>query len=298
MSKRNRKNSAIGCWDSAIRNNIAYLHYYQYFKNLAITMFKWENLPPTVDARFLELTLFEKGYGLYFNDDILGNLFLTCTIGGALDVYRIPINRVAYANNGYNNPKTSADSVIVFNNYLHTTPHLDVDMFAIKMYNIDRTIDVNLNAQKTPILILCEEEEKLTMENVYMQYDGNKPVIKGYKSNFDKDAFQVLKTDAPYLVDKLLADKSKIWNEAMTFLGIDNANVEKKERMVTDEVSSNNGQTAMSREMGLISRQQGADKINSMFGTNIKVSFNERAISQAGEIVSRETSEESEVENE
>ena len=278
MSRKNYNklygyNKALDGWSNMWQNNVTYLHYYYFLKELAINMYKWEGLPDTIDPRFLELTLFENGYGLYFKDEVIGDLFLQCTIGGEMDVYRIPINRMAYSVNGYQNYKTKSDSVIVFNNFLRTTTHIDIDMFAQKLYNISRAIDVNINAQKTPILIVCDENQKLSMKNVYMQYEGNQPFIFGNK-NLDQDSIKVLKTDAPFIADKLSIEKNRIWNEAMLFLGINNNNMDKKERQISDEVNSNLEQISMSRQIGLNSRRQGADEINRMFGTNITVNYN------------------------
>ena len=292
-------NKQLDGWSSAWKNNVTYLHYYYLLKELAINMYKWEGLPDTVDERFLELTLFENGYGVFFNDDVIGNLFLQCTIGGQLNLYRIPINRMAYSvgNNSYHKYLTEKDSVIVFNNYLHTTTHLSIDMFAQKLYNISRTIDVNINAQKTPILITCDDKQKITFKNAYQQYEGNEPFIFGYKG-FDKEAFQVLQTDAPFVADKLSIEKNRIWNEAMLFLGINNNNMDKKERQISDEVNSNLEQITMSRMVGLNSRKQGADQINRMFGTNITVEYNEELNKMYTDLVSEgeQTSEVEEVE--
>ena len=280
-------NQQLDGWSSAWKNNVTYLHYYYLLKELAINMYKWEGLPDTIDERFLELTLFENGYGVYFNDDVIGNLFLQCTIGGQLNLYRIPINRMAYSvgNNSYHKYLTEKDSVIVFNNYLHTTTHISIDMFAQKLYNISRTIDVNINAQKTPILITCDDKQKMTFKNAYQQYEGNEPFIFGYKG-FDKEAFQVLQTDAPFVADKLSIEKNRIWNEAMLFLGINNNNMDKKERQISDEVNSNLEQITMSRMVGLNSRKQGADQINRMFGTNISVEYNEELNKMYTDLVS------------
>ena len=280
-------NQQLDGWSSAWKNNVTYLHYYYLLKELAINMYKWEGLPDTIDERFLELTLFENGYGVYFNDDVIGNLFLQCTIGGQLNLYRIPINRMAYSvgNNSYHKYLTEKDSVIVFNNYLHTTTHISIDMFAQKLYNISRTIDVNINAQKTPILITCDDKQKMTFKNAYQQYEGNEPFIFGYKG-FDKEAFQVLQTDAPFVADKLSIEKNRIWNEAMLFLGINNNNMDKKERQISDEVNSNLEQITMSRMVGLNSRKQGADQINRMFGTNIRVEYNEELNKMYTDLVS------------
>lgn len=259
-------------WPSAQINNQTYIDYYQRLMEFAINMFEWRNLPSTVDERFLELTLYEKGYCLYFNDEVVGNLALTCTIGGMLDVYRIPTERRAFAVNGYNKICTSQDSVLIFNNYLHTPTILTIELFARRLYEIERTIDVNVKAQKTPTLVLASEQQRLTMKNLYMQYDGNEPFIFGDK-DMEFDGIKCLKTDAPYVADKLQVLKHQIWNEALTFCGIENSNQDKKERLVADEVGSNYGNIEAQRNVMLNARRQAADKINRMFGTNIEVGF-------------------------
>lgn len=261
--------------ESALMNNRTYIQYYNRLTELALSMFEWKGLPDTVDARFLEMCLFADGKAVFFMDDGgLGYLTLQCTISGELNVYRIPIYRRAYATNGYNKELTQDDSVIIFNNFLHTNSKLDVEMFAKRLYNLDRIIDVNANAQKTPVLIRCSEDERLTMKNLYMQYDGNQPFIFG-DSELNPNALLVLKTDAPYVADRLYELKTQIWNEALTYLGIMNVNITKKERMITDEVTRNNGGTIASRYSRLEARRQACKQINEMFGLNITCDYRE-----------------------
>lgn len=288
--------SAKRRWQSAELNNKTYIDYYNRLMELALNVFEWENLPPSVDERFLELTLYEMGYCLYFNDEIIGNLALTCTIGGQLDVYRIPVLRRAYAVNGYNKMCSTKDSVLIFNNYLHTPTQLTIELFARRLYEIERAIDVNVKAQKTPTLILSSEQQRLTMRNLYMQYDGNEPFIFGDK-NMDIEGIKSLKTDAPFVADKLEILKHQIWNEALTFCGIENSNQDKKERLVSDEVGSNYGNIEAQRNVMLNVRKQACKKINAMFGTNINVHFRSNLATMVNVAnVSRETLEESEVE--
>lgn len=260
--------------DSNYMNNRTYMQYYNRLTELSISMFEWKNLPDTIDPRFLELTLFSDGMSVFFRDETLGNLALQCMISGQLDVYRIPINRVAYATNGYRRNLDNTNSVIIFNNMLHTNSMLDVEMFSKRLYNLDRAIDVNANAQKTPVLIQCEENQRLTMKNLYEQYDGNQPFIFGDKA-LNTNALKVLKTDAPYVADRLYELKTQIWNEALTYLGISNTNIMKKERMITDEVQRNQGGVIASRYSRLDSRKQACKKINEMFGLNIDVEYRE-----------------------
>ena len=151
---------------------------------------------------------------------------------------------------------------------------LDVEMFAERLYNIDRAIDVNANAQKTPVLITCEESQRLTMINLYKQFEGNEPFIFGNKA-LDVNGLKVLKTDAPFVCDKLYQLKTQYWNEALTYLGIANINTQKKERMITDEVARNQGGTIASRYSRLNARKQACEQINKMFGLNIDVEYRE-----------------------
>lgn len=261
--------------ESMVLNNLTYRQYLNRLTELAISMFEWKNLPDTVDARYLELHLFETGCMVYFKDEVIGDLCLDCIVNGRLDVYGNPLLRRAYS--GYNNYQKLLkynNSVIIWNNYLHSNSILDVEMFARRLYNIDRIIDINANAQKTPVLVLGNEKQRLTLLNLYKEYDGNAPFIFGDK-NLDINALKALSTNAPYVCDKLYQLKTQIWNEALTYLGISNINIQKKERLITDEVTRNQGGTIASRYSRLETRRQAVEKINEMFGTNIEVNYRE-----------------------
>lgn len=261
--------------ESAKLNRLSFDFYFDRLKELAISMFEWENLPDSMDERFLEMTLFEDGQAIVFRDDVMGMLGLQVMIGGPLNVYRVPISRRAYAVNGYQNPDlTPENSVIVFNNMLRTNSYRDVMFFARKLYEVDRAIDVNVKGQKTPKVILCDENERLTMLNLFMKYDGNQPFIFGSK-NLDLKSIQTLDTSSPYLSDKLYQLKIQTWNEALTYLGISNVNFNKKERLVSDEVLRNSGSTVSSRYTRLNMREKAANEINRMFGTDIRVKYRE-----------------------
>lgn len=260
-------------WESADLNVASYIQYYDRLTELSISMFEWRNLPDTVDPRFLELTLFANGMAVFFKneDDYMA---LQCAISGPLDVYRVPVRRRAYAVNGFNKELTNKDSVIIYNNMLRKNSMLDVRMFARELYDLDRAISVNAKAQKTPVLIRCDENEALSMKNLYMDYDGNIPVIYGNKA-LNPNAITVLKTDAPYVADKLYTLKTQKWNEALTYLGISNVNITKRERLITDEVTRNQGGTIASRYSRLESRRNACKQINKMFGLDIQCDYRE-----------------------
>lgn len=273
MGNRKREKTLFG--ESATVNNLTYMQYLNRLTELSVSMFEWKNLPPTVDARYLELHLFETGSMVYFDDDVIGNLCLDCLPSGRLDVYGNPVLRRAYS--GYNNYQKllkESNSVIIWNNYLHTNSILEVKMFARRLYNLDRIIDVNANAQKTPVLIQGTEQQRLVLKNLYKEFDGNSPFIFGDK-NLDLNSLKCLQTGAPYVCDKLYNLKQMYWNEALTYLGINNTGAQKRERMLAIESSQAQGGTISSRYSRLQSRREAVEKINTMFGTNIEVNYRE-----------------------
>lgn len=272
---RNRKRGHDFFGESAKLNNLTYTQYVNRLTELSISMFKWNGLPDTVDERYLELHLFLNGSMVYFKDDVIGDLCLDCMPHGRLDVYGNPILRRAYSGyNNYNKLLKYTDSVIIWNNLMRTNSVLDVQMFARRLYNLDRIIDVNVNAQKTPVLVQGTEKQRLTLLNVYKEYDGNSPVIFG-DTNIDLNSLKVLQTGAPYVSDKLYELKTQIWNEALTYLGITNVSFQKKERLISDEVMRSQGGTVASRYSRLTTRQKAAKEINKMFDTNISVDYRE-----------------------
>ena len=272
---RNRKRGHDFFGESAKLNNLTYTQYVNRLTELSISMFRWDGLPDTVDERYLELHLFLNGSVVYFKDDVIGDLCMDCMPHGQLDVYGNPILRRAYSGyNNYNKLLKYTDSVIIWNNLMRTNSVLDVQMFARRLYNLDRIIDVNANAQKTPVLVQGTEKQRLTLLNVYKEYDGNSPVIFG-DTNIDLNSLKVLQTGAPYVSDKVYELKTQIWNEALTYLGITNVSFQKRERLISDEVIRSQGGTVASRYSRLTTRQKAAKEINKMFGTNITVDYRE-----------------------
>lgn len=255
-------------------NNRTYLQYYNRLTELAISMFEWKNLPETIDPRFLELALYSDGYAVFFRDEELGELALQCMIGGQLDVYRIPKFRKAYATNGYQRELDDTNSVIIFNNYLHTNSMLDVEMYSRRLYELERTVDVNVKAQKTPVIIQCTENQRLVMKNLFMQYEGNEPFIYGDK-NLDLSGIKVFNLNPPYVADKLNTLKREIFNEALTYLGISNVNIQKKERLLSDEVTRNMGSIEAQKFTRLNARKDACKQINKLFGLDIDVEYRE-----------------------
>lgn len=270
-----RRYKHLDFFDESARTILDYYYYYfDRLKELAISRFEYENMPLSVDTRYLELKVFENTKALFFKDDILGYLTLAYADGGRLDIYGNSIKRRAYADNGYHINRDNTNSVIIYDNYLHKSTYNAMHIFAKKLALLDHVININVNAQKTPILITASQNDRLSMLNLYKEYSGGAPVIFGDK-NLNPDCLKVLNTQAPYVARDLYELKINTWNEALTYLGISNVSIQKRERMVSDEVTKNLGGTIASRNSALNSRQYAVEQINKMFDLDIKVSFND-----------------------
>lgn len=217
--------------DSAILNDLTYIDYKNRFEKLARSMFVWQNLPNSMNARWLERTLYYFGQATLLFDKTLGFINTECTTSGNINIYGLPtkFNCHSFEYNTYRNLYTGktgmknqkeTECVLVQNNWESVPTYSTMDLFALRLYEAERTIDTNIKAMKTPVLLLVDEKQRLTLENMYNQYDGNQPVIFGDRNNMtgEEKVISCINTDAPYIADKVTQYKKEIWNEALTFL--------------------------------------------------------------------------------
>lgn len=267
--------------DLAMRiNNETYADYLDRLKLLATSLFTWEGLDRVAGegaSRFLELSLYEYGRACFIKDDELGYMALRVNPSDTFNVYMLPTKVQAWSI-GYQKNFDFDDVVYIMNNELQIPTARTINQFAYRLYETERTIDVNLIAQKTPVLIEGDTKTILTLKNVYMQYSGNTPFIFGSKAFDVSNKLNVLNTNAPYLIDKLELHKHEIWNECLTYLGIDNANTDKKERLITDEVESNNEVINYYLNCFYKTRKKACDEINERYGLDIKLQLNKEVL--------------------
>ena len=247
----------------------AYADYFQRLKSLATTMFKWENLPSTVNERFLEWCLFIYGKAVFFEHDTRGYMALNGCLEG-INFYNEPL-RIRPISPVESFKSIDSDKCVLIRNTPDMYPtFLTTVRYAQMLYDIDATIDVNIKAQKTPVLILTDTKQKMTAQAVYQKYTGNTPVIYGMKGTFDPNSFMVLRTDAPFVAGQLQDIKITKYNEYLSFLGIGMADY-KRERRVTDEVEQFDQQANALANIGLSQREHACKLINELYGLNVSV---------------------------
>lgn len=261
--------------DTAYVNDQTYYDYLYRLKKIATSMFEWVNLPSSMNSRYIEETLYYLGTAALLWDDNYGFINTKCSSAGEINIYGLPtkVNCYSYGYQdmrmlytGLNKTKDNKECIMVMNTWDRTPTCSTLELFALRLYEAERTCDVNIKAQKTPVMLVVNDSQRLTMKNLYSQYDGNEPFIFGDKDSLSADTLKAIKTDAPYIADKLMEYKKEIWNEALTFLGINNLSLEKKERLITDEASSNNEVINMNLQSYLVPRKEACKLFNEKFG--------------------------------
>lgn len=269
--------------DSLDLNNSTYMDYLARFRRIALSMFEWINLPKSMNARYLELCLYYNGKATFLKDKKYGFINTKCAGTGYVNIYGLPteLNCYSYSFNSIRklytalNPldtekqkenKEYEECVLIQNNWEALPTASSMELFAWRIYNAERVCDINITAQKTPVLLIADESQRLFLENLYQQYNGNQPFIFGDKNQLGENVIKSINTQAPYVADKIMEYKKEIWNEALTYLGINNIMLEKKERLVTDEANSNNEVINLNLQSFLAPRQEACRQFNEKYG--------------------------------
>ena len=269
--------------DSALLNNETYFDYVERFKKIALSVFEWVNLPESMNAIWLEKCLYYYGQCAFLKDKKYGFINTKCCSNGKVNLYGYPTSLNCYSFEYQTSRKLYTglieglsdlqkeqrqyyECILVQNNWERIPTAGTMELFAYRLYEAEATAMVNIKAQKTPVIILVNENQRHTMEQLYMQVDGNRPAIFGDKDNLKESQLKALNTEAPFVADKIMDYKKEIWNEALTFLGINNIIVDKKERLITDEANSNNELINMNLQSYLAPRQLACKQFNEKFG--------------------------------
>lgn len=262
--------------NSQLYNYKTYLNYKDKMMSLALNVFQFKNIDPFIDMSKVNETLVRNGSIAFFKDDITNKLLaMPYTNVGALDFYGRPqairplpyfgvYNRTLYARN--------KEFVIMWDNETHIPIYPQITASAERLALIKRTIDINIAQQQTSRIFQVDENQKLSLEKALQQVDAKVNTIITYE-NLDLNGINTILDPAPYVADKLNDAKKEEWSEFLEMIGITSNTIQKKERVIVDEVFTSMGGTIGSRYNRFESRRKAVDLINSYFGTQIEVGF-------------------------
>lgn len=268
---RRKRNRITQFEESAALNNALFDRYFDQLTQLAVTLPMWEDMPREVDTRYMEMSLYRTGAAVFFRDDVLGYMCLPVAPDGQFNEVGIPARRVAYGYNGFHYNLDILNSVIIYDNVLRKPLLPTMELMAYLMCDYDMTIRVNSTVQKTPAVLECEENERLTLENQFKEYVGNSVVIKGRKGI--SDTLKAIQPQAPFVGPQLYEMKTRYWNEALTILGVPNMIETRHQRQSADEVYRDMGGMLAAQYNRLYMRRKACEEINRMFGLNISVDY-------------------------
>lgn len=262
-------------------NNLTWSTYITKILLLASSLFEWKGIDEVAGfgaTRFLEEALFFQGKGCFIKSPS-GYLALRVVAQGRPNIYG-QINRYDAWGYGYRRSVEVGgdDNTMIYNNINATATAALVTLYAKRLYEIDRTIDINVKAQKTPVILETDPTTRLTMKQIYEQYDGNIPFIIANKNFGIRDKVRCINTQAPYVADKLDQHKHEVWNELLSVLGVPNVDVRKKERLVQSEAQSNDIEVNLFLASQLAARQAAAKDIRDKFGIDVSVDLKDLSI--------------------
>lgn len=263
-------------------NQTTYYFFFYRMCELYMNRLVWEGIPDSIDLPTLQYGLLFNGNVCYFNDEVMGNLCLMGTPSKQVDVYNYQIGYYIHTASGYNRHlrvskfDQKRDGVVIYANMMRTADIIVIMDYAMRFADVWRASDVNIANQKTMKIIEATEAQRLTIENIIKDYQGGIPLIVTDKNLklMNDEGIQVKDIVSPYVADKLFVYYNNLWNDFLTWAGFENANNQKRERLVEDEVNSNYGNIEIQRRSALVMPQKAAEEINKLFGTEIKVRFN------------------------
>lgn len=258
---------------SCNKQDIVEFYFYNSIMNLFVNRFKYTGLPESIEPFFIERVMFFNGLGSFIYDDIADAFaFMKVNLSGMYDIYNVPQDRWAYANNGYMKEYGKDNSVIMWDSATAFPYCYTASMYAETMANVWRTRDINMYSQRTPVAITSSDDEKLSYQVLGDEYSNYVPVIK-ISDTINIKNLQAISLGAPYVVDKLEDELTVLWARVLTDLGYESNPSEKRERLISDEVAGNNGHTEGNRNIALALRERAIDACNKLFGWKAKVEF-------------------------
>lgn len=243
----------------------------EHYRNIALNLYEWENLPEGMESRHIETALLLNGQAFFYEHDHLGFICLPCSNSGQMNVYGEPTS-IIVSGHGFTENKHITEGVRILNNPRVIPTDITLNYYCTKLAQIDSTINTNLIQQKVPFIFATTKENEFTIKNLYSKMYSGEPAIFVDQSMLTDGQLNIqsISCEAPYIIDKLQTHRFEIEKELLTFLGI-NTTIEKKERLLVDETNANNEQITLNVEIGLRERERACEEINKRFGLELSV---------------------------
>lgn len=248
-----------------------YFYYFKTFVGIAQIVFEYENMPDSVNIEYMEKRFLYDGYCFFFKDPVLDYL----TLGGSfrdLDVYGWPSKFEARGQDGYyfNAELDYTNCVMMYDNIERYPILFNLSLIANRLADMVIAMQANIRKQKTPYLISADEDTLLSIQNILRDINANLPEVI-VKTGFNKEDLTVWNLTAPLIVKDIREEFNACFNEGLTYIGIPNVQMQKRERMISDEVNRSLGGVEANSYRRFQARLYAFDKVNKMFGLDIKV---------------------------
>lgn len=257
--------------NSQLNNLKTYEMYKRQFMTLAENVFEYENLPEFIDVSYMNKILVRQGSIAFFYDDVLQEVVaLPYTNMGKLDIYGRPTSIMVRALNGkYYRKLNPGEFVIMYDNNGRYPIYMDILQYAERMGQVTRTMDINIDQQKTPRVWLTRADKEKSIKDLLNNVDSYSESVLTY-DDINLDETQCILEPAPYVADKLQDSKENVYNEFLRLIGVASVTEQKKERLITDEVQASQGGTIASRFSRYQPREKAIKLINEKFGKYLK----------------------------
>ena len=252
--------------------------YFEMLSLLAMSRFKWENIPIEIPEYQLEKCLFYSGMAGITFDDIAEKYVILPVIytTDGLNMYGEPnkFKMFSYSNFvNYDNLELNKNGLICYNNILKESNLFLCYRYSQRLQMIDNIIDMNIDKQKSPYIILCKDKkEYLSLKNLLNKLDLDTPAIYETKELLE-ESVKTLDLKVELKSDDLLKAKREIYNEACLYLGISSSLSSKKERLISAEVDSETQRYEIYRQTALQTREYFCKQVKKMYNLDLQVKF-------------------------
>ena len=270
---------------NSMQSHLDWLSIYMDIYNRWVYKYEWHNLPETVSERFLENSLFFRGNACIVDDKKMGKLGLFANLVGMPNVYGEWTKLLATGANGYNKQyipvletgnNTNANAVLIRDNSAMFPNFIYASLYSQYLSNLRDTIITTSYKLRNPYLILVDEAMQNSVKKILEDSEKRgKYAVVGSKKLLDKDVIQLFNTNVDAGALTALWDTyDKIENLLRTQMGEENvANPDKRERLLVDEVNSNNETTDVHDDIGLVWRNKACEQMNDLWNTDIYVTI-------------------------